>query len=83
MIGRNNGNGKNRSLSYFNGYGSFLPFTAATELIFLRNFYRLRTTEFYNGRRRNGNGRTATEWWKPGKLCTDAALTTSLGSSFQ
>jgi len=35
--------------------------------IFVRNFYR--TTEFYNGRtaeRRNGNERTATEWWKLG-----------------
>jgi len=44
---------------------SFLLFTAVTERNFLTYFF-AEQRNFTTAERRNGNGRTATEWWKPG-----------------
>jgi len=68
-------NGKNKIRSYCYGTAVTAQRQVGTETA-QRNFFLRRRrnsygayvilTEFTQRQRRNGNGRTATEWWKPG-----------------
>jgi len=70
---RNNGNGKNRTRSYFNGKTAIYRCngTEFSHVIFTEQ------RNFTMAERRNVNGRTATEWWKPGIMPHSAILSTT------